>query len=240
MREQIADHRHRRASATPEELARRRYPPSNPHRVGHYAGLHPEDLPYITGQDMEDDVPDSYYSQRVPTSARRYVTANGQQVIQQGNRRIVIHQEPPPRPKRHFHWLFWLGLGMVVMLAGWVLLSMAGTWWKNQQNTWSYGNPRTFQTDQNVGHGTASDPNSHFIAENLHGEIIVIEIPEDDPSKSKIYIGPKLYGDNAELTPVTLTFKDVNGSGKPAMIIHVQDQTIVFLNDGSQFKTPEH
>jgi len=67
----------------------------------------------------------------------------------------------------------------------------------------------------------------------------VIEIPDGDPSKSKIYIGPQLFGDNADLTPVTLSFKDVNGDGKPDMLMHVQDQTIIFLNDGTQFKTPK-
>ncbi len=187
--------------------------------------------------DVEDD--DSYYPQRMPSSSRRYTTTQGQRVIQQGNRRIVIHEEPPPKPRRRTHWLFWVGLGMCIMLAGWICLTMLGTWWTNQQNTWSYGNPRTYQTEQDVGHGTASNSNSHFIAENLHGEIIVIEIPGDDPSKSKIYIGPQLYGDNADLSPVTLSFKDVNGDGKIDMIIHVQDQTIVFLNDGTQFKTPK-
>ena len=191
----------------------------------------------VVEPEYEDD--DSYYPQRMPSSARRYTTTNGQQVIQQGNRRLVIHREPPPKPSYHFHWLFWVGIAMMVMLAGWVLLSMAGTWWTNQQNTWSYGYPRTFQTDQNVGHGTANNPTSHFVAENLHGEVIVIEIPDGDPSKSKIYIGPQLFGDNADLTPVTLSFKDVNGDGKPDMLMHVQDQTIIFLNDGTQFKTPK-
>src|SRR6266576_1954804 len=93
--------------------------------------------------------------------------------------------EAPPKQRRRTHWLLWMGIGMCVMFAGWILLTMLNTWWTNQQNTWSYGYPRTYQTDQNVGHGTANDPISHFIAENLHGEIIVIEIPGDSPSKSK-------------------------------------------------------
>src|SRR5258708_7062909 len=95
------------------------------------------------------------------------------------------------------------------------------------------------KANRNVGLGPAKTPTSHFVAENLHGEIIVIEIPDGDPSKSKIYIGPQLFGDNADLTPVTLSFKDVNGDGKPDMLMHVQDQTIIFLNDGTQFKTPK-
>jgi hypothetical protein len=203
--------------------------PANPHYSGHSAGIHPENQPCLSG-DLEED--DSYYETRPHTSARRYPP----QVIQQGNRRLVIHREPPPR---RFHRSFILGMGMLLALVLWVGGSYVLSWWSNHQLDSTYGNPRTYQTDQNVGHGTANDPNSHFIAENLHGEIMVIEIPGDDPSKSKIYLGPQLYGDNADLTPVTLTFKDVNGSGKLDMIIHVQDQNIVFLNDGTQFKAPK-
>ena len=50
--------------------------------------------------DLEED--DSYYTQRQPTSAVRY-TQPRQQVIQRGNKRIVIHNEPPPRRNLHGH-----------------------------------------------------------------------------------------------------------------------------------------
>src|SRR6266566_5486862 len=233
MEEQIAFRYPKRASATQEELAaRRRQSPAHSRRTSTSS----DHATYTTDV---DDTPDSYYDTRMPTSARRYTTANGEQVITQGKRRIVIHPEPPLKQKRHIHWLLWVGIGMFIMLLGWLLLTMLNTWWTNQQNTWSYGYPRTYQTDQNVGHGTANDPISHFIAENLHGEIIVIEIPGDGPSKSKMYIGPRLFGDNADLTPVTLSLKDVNGDGKLDLLIHVQGQTIVFLNDGAQFKSPK-
>src|SRR6266567_2356977 len=65
-----------------------------------------------------DEIDDSYFDTRRPTSARRYVDTRGNQVIQQGNRRIVIHQEPPP--KRKVHWLLILGIGMLLMLGLWV------------------------------------------------------------------------------------------------------------------------
>ena len=35
---------------------------------------------------------------------------------------------------------------------------------------------------------------------------------------------------------MTLSFKDVNGDGKLDMLVHIQDQTFVFLNDGTQFR----
>lgn len=175
----------------------------------------------------------------MPTSARRYTTTNGQQVIQQGNRRIVIHNEPPPKQKRHIHWLLWVGIGMFVMLISWILLTMLQTWWANQQNTWSYGYPRTYQTDAVVGHNDSAASPSHFIALNLNGHIEVIEIPGGDPSHEKVYVGPALFSDDAGLTPVTVTFTDVNGDGKPDMEIHIQDQTIIFLNNGTQFQAPK-
>jgi hypothetical protein len=190
-----------------------------------------------TEYEVEDD--DSFYPQRMPTSTRRYDRGQGQEVITQGNRRIVIHRAPPPKEKHHAHWLLWVGIGMIIMIAGWILLSSVGTWWVNEQNTWSYGFPRIYQTDQVVGHADSTANPSHFIALNLNGHIEVIEFPGGDGSHARIYIGPQLFGDNAILTPVTLSFKDVNGDGRPDLLLHVQDQTIVFLNDGTQFKTPK-
>lgn len=145
---------------------------------------------------------------------------------------------PEPRRRRRFrfHWLFWGGLSLFIMIFGWIVLSALGTWWTNTANQWAYGYPRTFQTNYNVGHGTAADPNSHFIAINLNRQVEVIEIPGDDASKSKIYIGPTLIGQGQELTPVTLSFEDVNNDGKPDLVIHVADSKFVFLNTGTGFK----
>ena len=143
-----------------------------------------------------------------------------------------------PRRRRFFrvHWLVWVGLSMIVMIIGWIALTALGNWWTNQTNQWTYGYPRTFQTDYNVGHGTAADPNSHFIAINLNKQIEVIEFPGDDPAKSKIYIGPMLIGPGQELTPVTLSFEDVSNDGKPDLVIHVADSKFIFLNTGTGFK----
>ncbi len=55
--------------------------------------------------DVEDD--DAYYTQRPPTSAIRY-TQPRQRVIQRGNKRIVIHDEPPPQQRTH--WLVYVGI----------------------------------------------------------------------------------------------------------------------------------
>ena len=44
-----------------------------------------------------------------------------------------------------------------------------------------------------------------------------------------------LFGNGQDLTPVTGVFKDVNGDGKIDMIVQIQDQRLVYINDGTQF-----
>jgi hypothetical protein len=67
-------------------------------------------------QDYELEEDDAYYTQRPHSSAVR-LTRPRQQVIQRGNKRVVIHNEPPPR---RVHWLLILGLGMLTMFLLWV------------------------------------------------------------------------------------------------------------------------
>ncbi len=122
--------------------------PAATQRAGRYAGLHPEDTPYITGQlqaqeeELEED--DSYYTPRtVPSSARRYHMVPDGHVIQQGNKRIVVHYgappikhrrhtqepQPPQAPvRKHIHWLVFVGIGMVLMGVSWIGVNGLGTW----------------------------------------------------------------------------------------------------------------
>ena len=114
--------------------------------------------------------------------------------------------------------------------------SWVTAWWTNHQLDVTYGFPRTYQTDQIVGHRDSTDHPSHFIFLNLNGHVIVTEFPGGDITHAKIYSGPQIFADNAPSVPVTGEFKDVNGDGKIDMIVHIQDQRIIYLNDGTQFK----
>ncbi len=184
--------------------------------------------------ELEED--EAYYVTRQPTSAVRY-TQPRQQVIQRGNKRIVIHNEPPP--KRQLHWSLILGVGMILTLTLWVLGSSALSWWQNHQLDSAYGMPRTYQTNQVVGHSDSPAHPTHFIAVNLNAKITIIEIPGGDNQHARMYTGPTLFSDNGDTIPVTLEFSDVNGDGKVDMIVHVGDQKIVYLNDGTQFKSQQ-
>jgi hypothetical protein len=141
-----------------------------------------------------------------------------------------------PRSRFHAHPLLYLGLGMLCMLALWCLLLPAISWVHTTLDDLRYGRPRTFQIDAFVGHDETAGLPSHFIALNLNGRIEIIELPGGDGSHARIYSGPQLYGPEADLVPVTLSFADVNGDHKPDMIVHFQETRIVFLNDGQAFR----
>lgn len=237
----------------------RQYPPASPHRAGHFAGIHPEDAPYMTGDDIEVGEADEPYYSRSHTSAVRY---NQPAAPTQGRVRYEFRPEqtiprrahavppndtpttedlPETRPKRQKRahsrfWLIYIGVGMLAMLALWVGLQMFLSWWQVRSDDATYGRPRTYQFDAVVGHSDSADNPTHIIIINLNRHIVVIELPGSDPSHARIYSGPTLLGDGQDLTPVTGKAIDVNGDGKPDLILYVQDQRIVFINDGTQFR----
>ncbi|HEV2582806.1 MAG TPA: hypothetical protein VGT44_18250 [Ktedonobacteraceae bacterium] len=145
---------------------------------------------------------------------------------------------PPPVYRRSWqslHWMFYVGVGMIAALALWFSFSTILAWGTAKYNDLVYGYPRFYQTDAVVGHGDSAAHPSHFVAMNLHGQVIVIELPASNPSKSYEYIGPDLIASGDDLIPITLSFSDVNHNGKPEMIIHIENREVIFCNDGAKF-----
>jgi hypothetical protein len=194
------------------------YQGANPHRAGHFAGLHPEDQPYWT-----DDL-DTYTqppARITPRSAIRYQPTNQQQA----------------QPRKRVHWMVWAGVAMFIMIFGWIGLTALGNWWQTTLDDWHYGRPRTFQTDQNVGHFGYT---SHFVALNLNGKIEVIETQPQNPNQQQsthMYIAATLATDQ-NLQAVTLHFEDLNGDGKLDMLVFVGNTLQVPLyNNGVSFQS---
>ncbi len=138
--------------------------------------------------------------------------------------------------KRRLHWLVFVGGAMLIMVLGWVVLSMFANWWQVTQDDWHYGRPRTYQVDAVVGHNDSPSNPSHFIALNLNSHIEIIEFPGGDATKARVYIGPTLIGPGQDLAPATLDFRDVNGDGKVDMIVNVGGSHFVFINDNGSFR----
>lgn len=185
--------------------------------------------------DDDDDFDDDSYTVGMPRSAVRYPLSKPY-TIQQGNRRLVFHPEPPPR---RFHWSVFWGLGIIFTLAVLIAGSHVIAWWNDHQLDATYGYPRTYQVNAVVGDGDSVSHPTHFIFLNLNGRVEIIEIPPD-ASRSRIYSGPTLYIDNADQTPVTADFTAVKGDGKVDMVVHIGDQNILYLNDGTGQFTPQH
>jgi hypothetical protein len=143
--------------------------------------------------------------------------------------------QPDHPPGARHHWLFFVGIGMLLALALVVLLHVALNWISVAWDDVHYGRPRTSQVDAFVGHETTGIP-SHFIALNLRGRIEIVEFPGGDATHARVYLGPQLYGDNADLVPVTLQFVDTRHDHHPDMVVVFGENHVVFRNEQGTFR----
>ena len=210
---------------------------------------------YAEEYDVGDD--DHLYSTPNPSSARKYrqpiehdtlddpllqrgaISRRRSHALTTGNgaaSRATARPSTEELPRRRRFPFVAILLGMVVMALLAVALSSLTSWWRIHQDDAQYGRPRTFQLDAVVGHNDSAANPTHFIFINLNRHIDIIELPGGDTAHARIYPGPVLFGDGQDLTPVTGEIRDVNGDGKPDIIVHIQDQQLVFINDGTQFR----
>ncbi|GHO67595.1 hypothetical protein KSC_064870 [Ktedonobacter sp. SOSP1-52] len=201
-------------------------------------------------QEQIDEEP--LYETRTHTSVVRQGTYQPGRIDAQATRRVKVYVHDQPRPQRQhqpplpvgtsmpFHvprWPAYVGLAGVLMVGGWLGIGIGQQAWQMWQDDLHYGRPRTYQIDAVVGHNhdTSVTP-SHFIVLNLHRQITVIEMPAGDPSKTHVYkTGIALLGSGQDLTPAQVTFKDLDGDGKPDMIVTVGEQSIAYKNENDVF-----
>jgi hypothetical protein len=238
----------RQSIVTTSEQERIRQQPASSQYTGQYADINLEE-----DYDLEED--NQYYDIRPHTSSRRYDLLP-EHVIQQGNRTFHVHHGSPPVPPRQqqqrryfeeqeepkpsrYHPLVILGIAIFVMIVGWVAFTALGTWIQQKQDDWTYGqSPRTYQTSAVVGHSDSSTSPSHFIALNLNGQIIIIELPGGNAAKARSYTITTVQGNEGN-PPVKVSFQDLNADGKLDMIVTIGDPgssfTVMLFNDGTQF-----
>lgn len=142
----------------------------------------------------------------------------------------------PLKSGHRVHWLVYAGLAMLGMLIVWLVLTSFLSWWQVKMDDLHYGRPRTSQYDVVISPGDTPANRSHFIVMNLKRHIEIIDCPASDCTKAKVLIGPVLIGQNQDLAPATLSFKDVNGDGKLDIIVNVQDSHFIFINDNGSFR----
>jgi hypothetical protein len=171
---------------------------------------------------------DLYY----PTTGPVHARYGRNPVYESASTPLAVQKEE----QKKVHWLLYVGVGMIAALALWVTASTLLAWGTEKYNDLIYGNPRIFQTDYVVGHNHDSFAHpSHFVALNLHGQVIIVELPAGDPTKSIDYIGPALIAVGDEKIPITLTFSQLNNDKNMDMIVHIQDKEVHFCNNGVKF-----
>jgi hypothetical protein len=126
-------------------------------------------------------------------------------------------------------------------LAVYVMVSMAVEWVQVKADDFQYGRPRTMQVDAFVGHGETEGVPTHFVAMNVNRRVTVLEFPGGDATKATAIVGPYLFGEGEDLTPVQASVQDVNADAKPDLVLTVKNEQLIYLNDGSTFTlmTPE-
>ncbi len=130
---------------------------------------------------------------------------------------------------------------MLGLLALYVAISALVEWTQVKMDDFQYGRPRTSQMDAYVGHAETEGTPSHFIAMNLNRRVTIMELPGGDSTKAATIVGPYLFGQNEDLTPVQMGVQDLNGDGKADLVVSVKNEQLLYLNDGGTFKlaTPE-
>src|SRR6266702_2731556 len=221
-----------------------------------------EGITFDAEDDYELEEDEEYYVTRPHSSVRRYQdvpidTRGGRIKVEEHyhDQPLRAHRQqlPPPRqrerytdeveqiqltPRRRINPLVWIGIFGILLVAGWTGLNFVTAWYQGVQNDWTYGQQRHFEINAVVGHGDSQTNPSHFTSENNNGQIIVIELPGNNVSKAKIYQIETVPG-NAGNPPVKISFQDMNGDGKPDMLVQIGDGSailyVTLFNNGTEF-----
>jgi hypothetical protein len=205
-------------------------------------------------QPVHHDVADTgdLYSVRMPNSARRYKPADtcdnpriekGPFIqrrasrASQGVASTAVNPSTQALMTEQVHTRrrtpVMLMLGAVAALLVIMLANALMSWWQGVMDNVHYGYPRVSQLDAVVGHNDSATNQTHFIFLNLHGHVEIIEIPGGDASHARIFTGPTLIGAGQDLIPITGEIRNENG--RLDLIVHIQNQQVVYVNDGSTF-----
>ena len=143
---------------------------------------------------------------------------------------------PIAMPAISLHSLAYIVTALLALLAIYAIMGNVMSWGRSRIDDVLYGSTRTFQVDEVVGHDDGAGTPTHFIALNLNRQVMIIEIPGGDASKTRTLTGPYLFGAGEDKTPVLLRFDDLNRDGSKDLIVNVKNEEIVYLNKDAQFQ----
>jgi hypothetical protein len=230
---------------------------ADPSYIGHYGGTHPEHRPWLSGElrrPAQDQARRTHSTtaqgtrrtteQPGPPSHSPSATTSQRAPAHRATRALPDAPDARqtlrlPKARRLRFSLRWLLVGillLLVMLTGWLLFNVVGSWWQGIQDGWAYGLPRTYQVDQYVGQQDSPASPDHFLALNLHGLIEIVQINPRHPEQDHIYT---ITSVSDEREPVTLRFADTTGDGRLDLLVSVGDSnpyTVVLHNTDKAFQ----
>ena len=164
------------------------------------------------------------YPQRSPSSTRRYKSINS--TTTESLQQLPVQCRSSTSTWQTFERKA-LTLALVVLVL-FLLVDWIGYPVYQQLNTqYTYGQDLTSQVDADLGHGGVS----HLIAYTAGGKLEVLEVIGQ---KSKLYELPVSF---SEKRLVMVHIEDLNGDGKPDLVLDVEDMKghPTLINTGSDF-----
>jgi hypothetical protein len=141
---------------------------------------------------------------------------------------------PPLKRRQPLHWTVPVGLTIMGMLFLTLAVQLTWNWGTSIYNNLRYGMPRTMQVDAFVGQEAGTTP-SHFIAENIRGRVVIIEMPGGDVQHVRVIVGPQIMGPNADQVPVVISFVDRNRDHRPDMLVRFGAMEVWYTNENGTF-----
>ena len=97
------------------------------------------------------------------------------------------------RALHHPRWYAPLLVGGCLIVAALSLWNLVlASWLQDVTDNWQYGQSRTFQLDAVVGHEDSLQNPTHFVAFDLHGRVVVMEMPGGEVRNTRIYVDESL------------------------------------------------
>jgi len=146
--------------------------------------------------------------------------------------------QPSVRVKQRIRPLVFVLIGLLSALLLWIGLTSLMAWGSGVLDLLRYGYPRTYQVDAVVGQGDNAAHPSHFLALNLHGQIVIIDFLAGNPARAREFTIPGILGPSADQVVVTLRFVDVTHTGRPDMIITAGGVETFLVNAAATFRPP--
>jgi len=170
----------------------------------------------------------------IPPTPKRRATAGQDYTFSERKTEAQPRQQAPP--KNH-HYLFWVGIGMLVCLGIWMGITLVVVpWWNGMQLQWHYGDPpRVTELQADVSHGRMS----RYTKFDNNGQVAVLHLVN---GKVGEHTGGSFVGDDKNKRIINLSIADINHDGKPDLVIHVvgMDGEMVLVNTGSAFSWTNH